>query len=94
MNDNLSLPEKDYLPAISPYKFINSEGKTNKKFLVNISDEYDYSTIGYYVSLLGEARGLKVLPSSDDLLALHNRNLFYYRMRKNGFKIDSSLKIL
>ena len=59
--------------------------------MVNISDEYNYSTIGYYVSLLGEARGLKVIPSSDDLLALHNRNLFYHRMRKNGFKIDTSL---
>lgn len=91
MNDKLSLPEQDNLPAISPYKFINGEGKTNKKSLVNISDEYNYSTIGYYVSLLGEARGLKVIPSSDDLLALHNRNLFYHRMRKNGFKIDTSL---
>lgn len=89
MNDHLQSSVKDALSVISPFKFINSEEKTDKKLLVNISDKYDYSTIGYYVSLLGEARGLKVLPSSDDILALNNKNLFFHRMKKNGFRIDT-----
>ncbi len=89
MNDHLSSIEKDNLSAISPFKFINSDNIADKKLLVNISDGYDYSTIGYYISLLAEARGLKVLPSSDDILSLNNKNLFYYRMKRNGFRVDN-----
>ncbi len=43
-------------------------GKTKDLRVFNLSNDYDYQTRGYYVSLLAEARGHKVMPSVKNIL--------------------------
>ncbi len=71
--DTIIVTEKGNHPAvsslgtrvISPGEYIRSTEYLLKstKNIVNLCDEYDYQSTGYYISLLAEARGQKVIPS-------------------------------
>lgn len=54
-----------YAPIISATEYLSSSSFTNGKTLrvLNLCKKYDYQSIGYYVSLLAEARNHKVTPS-------------------------------
>ena len=57
----ISLEDVD---VISPDKYLSDEGYQSIKNLkvLNLCKSYQYQSEGYYVSLLAEARGHKVLP--------------------------------
>lgn len=48
--------------------------------ILNLSRSYGYQTLGYYCSLLAEARGHKVLPSVSTVLELSRRSSYTYAL--------------
>lgn len=44
--------------------------------VINLSGDFDYMDMGYYCSLLAEARGQKVVPTVDTILNLSRRTLY------------------
>lgn len=48
--------------------------------ILNLSRSYGYQTLGYYASLLAEARGQKVIPSVTTILELKRRNAYAYAL--------------
>lgn len=60
-NWNFSLPDVE---VVSPEEYISSETyqRVRNIKILNLSKSYQYQSEGYYVSLLAEARGHKVLP--------------------------------
>ena len=43
--------------------------------IINLARNYNYQTDGYYASLLGEARGHRVIPTVETLLDLYDREI-------------------
>ena len=43
--------------------------------IINLARNYNYQTDGYYASLLGEARGHRVVPTVETLLDLYDREI-------------------
>lgn len=48
--------------------------------ILNLSRSYGYQTLGYYASLLAEARGQKAIPSVTTILELKRRNAYAYAL--------------
>jgi glutathione synthase/RimK-type ligase-like ATP-grasp enzyme len=72
--DNASTPHKvittkDYLAR--PRLFQGSRPK-----VINLARSFAYQTRGYYASLLGEARGHRVIPTVETMVDLANRSLY------------------
>ncbi|RCW33899.1 RimK family protein [Marinilabilia salmonicolor] len=70
----LDIPGVD---VISPRRYLSDSGfsKLRNVRVFNLSNDYAYQTRGYYVSLLAEARGHKVVPSVKNILDLRERAL-------------------
>ncbi len=51
-------------------------GATRGWRVINLCHDYQYLGLGYYCSLLAEARGLKVMPSTEVMLELHWKRLY------------------
>lgn len=64
---------RDYLAGVI------ATGRTRKK-LINLSKSYSYQSVGYYSSLLAEARGQKVLPMVGTMLELRRRSDYAYAL--------------
>ena len=58
--------------VISPKEYLENEtyAKMKNARVFNLCYDYAYQTRGYYVSLLAEARGQKVIPSVKNILDL------------------------
>lgn len=57
----------------------NKEYITKKPiYIINLCRDYKYLSVGYYCSLLAEARGHKVIPSVKTILELGNRTLYQH----------------
>ena len=54
--------------------------------VVNVCKSYDYLSNGYYVSLLADARGLKVVPSLDQIEDLLHPYAYLRALRESGIK--------
>jgi glutathione synthase/RimK-type ligase-like ATP-grasp enzyme len=104
---------KDFPNAETPHKVI-----TTKEYLVrpklfdsarpkviNLARSYNYQSQGYYASLLGEARGHRVIPSTETMLELRGAKLYQHAVpeledelnrgaRKAGHKPDAPFKLL
>ncbi len=65
----LNVPDVE---VVSPRKYLEDDGFARMKNLrvFNLSNDYAYQTRGYYVSLLANARGHKVIPSVKNILDL------------------------
>ncbi len=63
--------------VISPRKYLEDSSYMKRKGLriFNLSNDYSYQKRGYYVSLLAEARGHKVIPSVKHLLDLKTQTI-------------------
>ena len=46
--------------------------------ILNLARSYAYQSLGYYCSLLAEARGHKVVPAVTTILDLSRRTTYYY----------------
>ncbi|MBI4183638.1 MAG: RimK family protein [Proteobacteria bacterium] len=54
-----------------PVKYANRTAK-----VINLSDDFGYMDLGYYCSLLAEARGQKVIPTVETILDLSRKSLY------------------
>jgi glutathione synthase/RimK-type ligase-like ATP-grasp enzyme len=63
--------------VISPRHYLSDDSYSKLKNIrvFNLSNDYAYQTRGYYVSLLAEARGHKVVPSVKNILDMKERAL-------------------
>ena len=80
--DNL----KDFPNADTPHKVITTSDyivrpklfENDRAKVVNLSRSYAYQSKGYYTSLLGEARGHRVLPEVQTMLELREAKLYQH----------------
>lgn len=68
--------------VITAREYITEKQYVSKKptRVINLCRDYNYLSVGYYCSLLAEARGHKVIPSVKTMLDLGNRTLYHYGM--------------
>jgi glutathione synthase/RimK-type ligase-like ATP-grasp enzyme len=75
-------PELKSHPAIITRDYILTPRPSRRQApkVLNLSRSYGYQTLGYYCSLLAEARGHKVVPSVTTVLELSRRNSYAYKL--------------
>ena len=76
ITEDSKLPQlESNMEIMSPQEFIQNfkiEKKKNQNLkIINLCKSYDYLSIGYYVSLLSEARGYKCIPKVSDIIRLN-----------------------
>jgi glutathione synthase/RimK-type ligase-like ATP-grasp enzyme len=76
--------------VISPEKYISNEiyQTTRNLKVINLCKSYSYQTEGYYVSMLAEARGHKVLPEASTLQDLRFPSI----IRDDAFDFDALIQ--
>ena len=62
---------------LSPRQYLADDTSdiSNRRLVINLSDDFAYQSHGYYVSLLAEARKHRVLPSVSTVLDLGDTNV-------------------
>ncbi|MCD1295335.1 hypothetical protein CUJ83_10020 [Methanocella sp. CWC-04] len=73
--------EDDDEADFGPFAFLNSSVKGE---VLNVSHDYRYQKMGYYVSMHAELSGNKVTPSCADILDAHRNPLLMIRAEKAG----------
>jgi glutathione synthase/RimK-type ligase-like ATP-grasp enzyme len=76
---------KDYL---SKPEFLKNKGAK----VINLCRSYRYQSIGYYCSLLGEARRHKVIPSIDTITDLSSKAIYSLNLEDLHSEVQKSLK--
>lgn len=97
LNDWKPYCATDSTLTLSDYLEHKYTGK-GPKLIINLADDYGYNSEGYYCSLLGEARGHKILPAVDTLNKLESgtgirmsaalQKLCYQWIVKNNIRED------
>jgi glutathione synthase/RimK-type ligase-like ATP-grasp enzyme len=83
--------------VISPKQYLEDNSYINRKGglrVFNLSNDYSYQKRGYYVSLLAEARGHKVIPSVKQIVDLKTRTIVRIVSDDLNDLVQSSLKRL
>jgi glutathione synthase/RimK-type ligase-like ATP-grasp enzyme len=62
--------------------------------VLNLSRSYSYQSMGYYCSLLGEARGHKVLPTVTTVLELSRRSSYVYALAELEETLNRTIRHL
>jgi glutathione synthase/RimK-type ligase-like ATP-grasp enzyme len=78
---------RDYLAGVI------ATGRLRKK-LINLSKSYSYQSVGYYSSLLAEARGQKILPAVSTMLELRRRGDYAYALADLEEHLNRALRRL
>ncbi len=81
----LDIPGVTVVPARA-YLTDPAYGGDHMARVFNLCKSYRYQTLGYYVSLLAEARGHKPLPRSNTIEDLQSRNMV--RLLAEGQQMD------
>jgi glutathione synthase/RimK-type ligase-like ATP-grasp enzyme len=65
-------------PVVTAREYLTRSDAFMSRFprLINLCRDYDYMSLGYYCSLLGEARGERVIPSVETILALSKKSIY------------------
>ncbi len=69
-------PSDNVIPAVDYLKLPLDGGDGERVQVINLCRSYKYLGLGYYVSLLAEARGHKVIPSVRSINDLRRRSLY------------------
>jgi glutathione synthase/RimK-type ligase-like ATP-grasp enzyme len=104
---------KDFPNAETPHKVITTKEylvrpklfESARPKVINLARSYNYQSQGYYASLLGEARGHRVIPSTETMLELRGSKLYHHAIpeledelnrnaRKCGHAPDAAFKLL
>lgn len=82
------------IEVISPKKYLEDSSYIHRKGLrvFNLCNDYSYQKRGYYVSLLAEARGHKVVPSVKNILDLKTQTIVRIVSDELDELIQKSLK--
>ncbi|MGH6898939.1 MAG: RimK family protein [Geminicoccaceae bacterium] len=84
-----SVAELVWLPRIYITRPENCRGRSVR--VINLSRDCDYLGMGYYASLLAEARGHKVIPSVQTILDLGRRSLYSFALPELNAILGKSL---
>ena len=79
---------KDFPNAETPHKVITTKDylvrpklfDSARPKVINLARSYGYQSQGYYASLLGEARGHRVIPSTETMLELSGAKLYQHAL--------------
>ncbi len=66
-----ALPHDDHARLRAAAKLLSGA----RPKIINLARNYNYQTDGYYASLLGEARGHRVIPTVETMLDLYDRDM-------------------
>jgi len=69
-------PSDNVMSARDYLKQVESNSSDDRVQVINLCRSYKYLGVGYYVSLLAEARGHKVIPSVRTINDLRKRSLY------------------
>lgn len=64
----------------------------NKFKIINLCNNYDYLSKGYYCSLLAEARGQKSIPAARDIINLHWKRLYQETLHELNALLEKTFK--
>src|SRR5690606_34711746 len=81
--------------VVTPARYITAEDYQQSKGLkvINLCKSYQYQSLGYYVSLLAEARGHKVLPGISTIQDLRFPSILREDLQDFDELIQSSFKL-
>jgi glutathione synthase/RimK-type ligase-like ATP-grasp enzyme len=84
----------DVMPVIASDMYLSSETYLKQKSLrvINMCESYAYQSIGYYISLLAEARQHKVLPSIHRIQDILTVSLSKFLSKDLSDELQSALK--
>jgi hypothetical protein len=82
---DIEFADMDHIQRIPPKEFINSS--VTNSFIVNISHDYRYMKMGYYVSVQAELLGDEVYPKSEDTIDVYRPPILLIRAMKAGIKV-------
>lgn len=79
---------RDFANADTPHKVMTSRDYLSrpqlfgdlKPKIINLSRNYSYQAFGYYVSLLAEARGQRIIPSVETMVELSRKTLYKHAL--------------
>lgn len=80
------IPATEYLAQTNVYHHVNNLR------VINLCGNYGHQTIGYYVSLLAQARGHKAVPSADNIQDVLHKELSQHLSQDLHEDIEHSLK--
>lgn len=87
-----------HLPSVgilTADQFLRDSERSNRPVRVfNLCDKYSYQTKGYYVSLLAEARGYRVIPDVRNLLDLQSPRMVRTVSEPLNHTINQSFKLI
>ena len=83
-------------PAMTARDYIMQPRPTRRAVpkILNLSRSYSYQTLGYYCSLLAEARGHKVVPTVTSMLELTRRASYVYALAELEETLNRTLRRL
>lgn len=83
-------------PAMTAKEYIMQPRATRRAVpkILNLSRSYGYQTLGYYCSLLAEARGHKVVPTVTTVLELTRRTSYNYALAELEDTLNRTLRRL
>ena len=82
---DIEFADLDHIQRVPPKEFINSS--MTDSFIVNISHDYCYMKMGYYVSVQAELLGDEVYPKSEDTIDVYRPPILLIRAMKAGIKV-------
>nr|MDO8098630.1 RimK-like ATPgrasp N-terminal domain-containing protein [Candidatus Njordarchaeota archaeon] len=77
------------VPSIRPTEYLRASD--NGRFVINVSHDYRYMKMGYYVSLHAELLGDRVVPSCSDALDVYRSPILLLRSFKAGIPVVPNL---
>ena len=83
-------------PAMTARDYIMQPRATRRAVpkILNLSRSYGYQTLGYYCSLLAEARGHKVVPTVTTVLELTRRSSYVYALAELEDTLNRTIRRL
>ncbi|MGE3292345.1 MAG: RimK family protein [Geminicoccaceae bacterium] len=83
-------------PAMTARDYIMQPRATRRAVpkILNLSRSYGYQTLGYYCSLLAEARGHKVVPTVTTVLELSRRSSYVYALAELEETLNRTIRRL
>ena len=92
---DLPAPVASY-PCMTTRDYIMQPRETRRSVpkVLNLSRSYGYQTLGYYCSLLAEARGHKVVPTVTTVLELTRRTSYVYALAELEDTLNRTIRRL
>lgn len=101
VTDASLMPQLTGIPAWSADEYLEGDGPTllQGATVINLCRSYQYLSKGYYVSLLADARGQRVLPSLEMIEQISNPFAYFRALREAGldtidFKLVGGRRLL